>query len=90
MYFNHSDLVVDASAYDAIAHSQFLKEEFVHVTETTVRRSADETVTGLVIQGGRTYLSIFKTGSMVLPKSCRLFRVPLRIVMLIIRPHPIY
>jgi Family of unknown function (DUF5829) len=67
MYFNHSDLVVDASAYDAIAQSQFLKEEFVHVTETTVRRSADQTVTGLVIQGRRTYLSIFKTGSMVLP-----------------------
>ena len=67
VYFNHSDIVVDASAYDAIAQSKFLKEEFSHFTESTQRRSADQTFTALVIQGRRTYLAIFKTGSQFLP-----------------------
>jgi len=67
VYFNHSDIVVDASAYDAIAQSKFLKEEFSHATETTVRRPGGETVIGFSIHGRRTYFAFFKTGSLVAP-----------------------
>src|ERR1700722_10892866 len=28
VYFNHSDIVVDPTVYDALAQSKFLKEEF--------------------------------------------------------------
>ena len=60
VYFNHSDIVVDASAYDAIAQSKFLKEEFTHSAEPTIRRSADQSYTFLAIYGRQTYLAIFK------------------------------
>lgn len=67
VYFNHTDIVVDASAYDAIAQSKFLKEEFSHAAESTVRRSADQTYTFVGIHGRQTYLSIFKPGGLALP-----------------------
>ena len=63
VYFNHCDIVVDPATYDAIAQSQFLKEEFSFARETTVRRDNGRgaySYTFFGISGRQTYLTFFK------------------------------
>jgi hypothetical protein len=59
VYFNHSDIVLDPAIYDAIAQSEFLKEEF-GVVERTAFRSPTDSFTFLGVNGKRTYLALFK------------------------------
>ena len=66
VYFNHADVVLDPAVYDAIAQSQFLKEQFSYFSESTVRRDNGGGIvsyTFVGISGRQTYLAIFKPGN---------------------------
>jgi hypothetical protein len=63
VYFNHSDIVLDPAAYDAIAQSPFLKEQFSGYSERSVQRDNGAgtcSYTFIGIRGRQTYLAVFK------------------------------
>jgi hypothetical protein len=63
VYFNDFDLVLDPAAYDAIAQSPFLKNEFSGFMERTATHEGSQgsyTITFLGVRGRQSYLAFFK------------------------------
>ncbi|HUX07501.1 MAG TPA: DUF5829 family protein [Acidobacteriota bacterium] len=60
VYLNHLYIILDGEAYEAIASSEIIRNEFAGFEQATTQAGSGDSWTGTYIYGERTYIELFE------------------------------